>query len=111
MLEPENAEIVYIYDDGIRNAFTPGAIDATYIPVVGQAVLEAIQTGKTSLKPASANIFSYFHCVNFVREVPSLDHQLFLWAGNCFRALDQLKAPEFALVDRLINDEWQRRHI
>jgi hypothetical protein len=105
----ENVEILFIYDDAIRAAFTTGTIKTKYILAVGEAVLEAIHLGKLSLQPASANLFNYFHCVNFVREVPSLDPQLFLWAGNTLRALDQLQADDLALVDRLIDDERERR--
>ncbi len=86
------AKVVWIDEDGLRHA-------AGRETELGQAVINACD------QETSAALGNHGTCVNFCDEVHSTEARLYLWKGNCLRALHRLDDAEHTIAARLLADE------
>ena len=98
------AYIIWVYDDGIRDAKPSTDYWGRLRTEVGEAVLQV------SLRHVkSAAVLGHGNCVNRADEVHSTSERAYLWSRNCLTPLDRLKDGDFALLSRLVSEEHQRR--
>ncbi len=101
------AHIIWVYDDGIRDAkHSKGRWDRLRSEV-GEAVLQVSLGGPSGVK--SANVLGHGNCVNRSDEVHSTDVRAYLWSGNCLTPLHRVDEDDFAILSRLVSEERQRR--
>lgn len=101
------AHIIWVYDDGIRDAEHSKDHRNRLRSEVGEAVLQVSLGGPRGVK--SANVLGHGNCVNRSDEVHSTDARAYLWSGNCLTPLHRLDDEDFAILSRLVSEEHQRR--
>ncbi|OGW42862.1 MAG: hypothetical protein A2Y66_01520 [Nitrospirae bacterium RBG_13_41_22] len=113
-----NAHILYVYEDGIRNAVTmDNKIIEEKATELGTAIL------KVSLVPGyhtgddgperirSHPLHSHGNCVNHVDDPHSTEAKLYLWFRNCLRPIHKLKTDELAVAKSIIDDQLKERGV
>lgn len=107
------AHILYVYEDGLNcydQQKTEEAVGAAVMAVCLNP--EKTYSGINPLKPRVAPVLGAGNCVNRAAEVHSTDEQIFVWARNCLRTLDQLRDEEVESAKQLFDAlyEERRRH-
>jgi hypothetical protein len=108
-------KILWIYEDGLKEATESVEKWEKYKEEIGQAVLKlcldpdyiSTPNGLKSVK--SHRVFNNINCVNLSDNVDSKDHRLYVWQGNCLKPFSYLNNEEVVKVEYLLSKEKKRR--
>ena len=111
------AYLMWIYDDGVRDALGSAEEWAEMEAAVGKAALKLClrpdywlnpRTMKMQRMPAHP-VGNHGDCVYLCDEVHSSDEKAYLWKGNCLRPFSELSDKELELAERLLLAEQVSR--
>ena len=110
-----NSHILWIHNDGIREAKNNPEAAAKLEQPLGKAVLkvcldpyyEAIPEGGKRVN--SEAVLNYGNCVCWAGEPHHTDEQIFVWGRNCLRTPDQLDDAELESAKRLLDSVYASR--
>jgi hypothetical protein len=109
------AHLLWIYEDGIRHVEQYPEDAPKYREAIGAAVLKlclepAMMQTPQGIQPVTHEpIFNQGNCVNHAATLHSTDEQVFIWARNRPRTLDQLNDDEIDGAKRLFDALYERR--
>lgn len=109
------SHLISVHEDGIRNVKQHPEEAAKYVEAVGEAILklcldpDMMQTPKGLQPVTSGDVFNHGGCINHAATVHSTDEQVFVWAGNGLRTLDQLSDEDLDGARRLFEDLFEKR--
>lgn len=109
------AHLISVHEDGIRKAKQHPEEAPKYADAVGEAVLklcldpDMMQTPEGLQPVTSTDVFNHGGCINHAAKLHSTDEQIFVWAGNCLRTLDQMSDEDLEGVRRLFDDLVKKR--
>ncbi len=108
-------KILWIYEDGLKEASESREKWEKYKEEIGQAVLKLcldpdyISTPNGLKTVKSHKVFNNFNCVNLCDDIDSRDHRLYVWQGNCLKPFSDLNNEEMVKAEGLLTKEKKRR--
>ena len=109
------AHILCVLEDGIRDVQKHPEEAPKYTEEVGGAVLKLcldpmmMQTPEGLQPVTSERVANHANCINHAAKLHSTDEEIFVWAGNCLRALDQIPDEHLEGVRRLFEARYEKR--
>ncbi len=108
--------VMWVYDDGIRQAERSEEQRNKIQSALGEAVLkvclkpdyESTEQGFERVTWSQVNNFG--NCVNLVDEVHSNDLGVYLWGSNCLAKIQDLDDKDLVTAKQIIDDEMARRN-
>jgi len=97
--------IIWIYEDGIRDAEDSKEIWEKIKPEVGEATL------KVCFGTKYAEVRGFANCVNFCDEAHSTDAKLYLWNRNCLVPISKCNNEELKAARNIMDEEISFRKI
>lgn len=104
------AHILYIYNDGIRDAGRDLETLHRMIAAVGAGVLkvslfpEKERTGDRFTRVKDCEVLNHGNCINWVDEVHSRAQRLYWWDRNYLRPLRELGYEELLQVKAVVDE-------
>ena len=109
------AHLMWVLEDGIREAKNHPEEAPKYVEQVGAAVLKlcldpTMMQTPDGLQPVTSEpVANHANCINHAAKLHSTDEEIFVWAGNCPRTLDQIPDDQLEGVRRLFEARYEKR--